>query len=128
MEFRIFGMASYFAVQARIADEVQKNLNLAAWLREALENELGASYGVGKNGEPPKCGVDAKGVQKWRDVVKAMEALTVCKIKLDQNSKKMAETMTPEEELEAVRAYVRSLEKSVGIDFLRKELAWHESH
>lgn len=118
-------MASPFAIQVRIADEVQANLNLAAWLRTALENELNASP-LTRNG-PPAAGIDAKTVQKWRDVVKAMEALTACKIKLDQNAKKMAETMTPEEEMEAVRAYIRSLESQVAKDFLRGELKWQES-
>jgi hypothetical protein len=119
-------MASYFAVQVRIADEVQKNLNIAAWLREALENELGASFGVGKDGSPPKCGVDNKAVQKWRDVVKEMEALTVAKIRLDKNAKQMADQMSPEEELEAVRSYIRSLEPTLRSEFLRKEKQWHD--
>lgn len=117
-------MASYFAVQVRIADEVQANLNIAKWLRESLENEMNSQFGVGKNGEPPKCGVNPKVVAAWRDVVKAMEALADCKIKLDKNAKVMAEAMTPEQELEAVRSYIRSLEPSVSRDFLRKELAW----
>jgi hypothetical protein len=121
-------MASPFAVQVRIADEVQKNLNIAAWLRESLENGMGASFGVGKNGEAPKCGVDTKLVQAWRDVVKAMEALTACKIKLDKNAKTMAEQMTPDQELEAVRDYVRALEPSVRGLFLRGELEWHNAH
>lgn len=120
-------MASPFAIQIRIADEVQANLNLAAWLRVSLENEMGAQFGVGKDGSPPKCGVDGKVVQKWRDVVKAFEALTACKVKLDTSAKKLAETMTPEEELAAVRAYVRSLEGVQRGTFLRTEAAWHEA-
>lgn len=119
-------MASPFTVQIRIADEVQALLNTTAWLRSALENELGAAFGVGADGKPPKNGIDAKTVQKFRDVVKAFEALTVCKIKLDANSKKMAETMTPEEELAAVRAYVRSLDGTTRSQFLHNELRWHE--
>lgn len=119
-------MASPFAVQVRIADEVQANLNLAKWLREACENEMGAQYGVAKDGSAPKCGVDGKVVQKWRDVVKAFEALTTCKVKLDTSAKKLAETMSPEEELAAVRAYVRSLEPALRGAFLRSEAQWHE--
>lgn len=119
-------MASYFATQVRIADEIQRNLNLAAWLREALENELDASP-LTKNG-PPRAGIDAKTVTKWRDVVKVIEALTACKIRLDASAKKMAEAMSPEEELEAVRSYVRSLEPSVAREFLKGELAWRDSH
>lgn len=120
-------MASPFAVQVRIADELQKSVNLAAWLREAVENELNAAFGVGKSGEPPKCGVDGKSVQKFRDVVKALEALVACKVKLDTSAKKLAENMSPEEELAAVRAYVRSLEPSLRGAFLRSEQQWHDS-
>jgi len=115
-------MASPIAVQIRIADEVQANLNLAAWLRECLENQMGAAMGTRE-----KIGVDTKTVQSWRDVVKAIEALTACKIKLDVNAKKMAETMTPDEEMLAVRAYVRSLEPGIRGTFLRNELLWHDS-
>lgn len=110
-------MASPFAVQVRIADEVQANLNLAAWLRECLENQMTEAVGTRE-----KLGVDTKTVQSWRDVVKAMEALTACKIKLDKASKTMADSMTPAEELEAVRSYIRSLEPAVARDFLRGEL------
>ncbi len=115
-------MASYFAVQARIADEVQKNLNIAAWLRECLENEMNEAVGTAG-----RKGVDPKTILKWRDVVKAMEALTVCKIKLDTSAKKMAENMSPEEELEAVRSYVRSLEASIAYQFLKAEMEWRDS-
>jgi hypothetical protein len=120
-------VSSYFAAQVRIADELQRSINLASWLRESIENELNASFGVGKNGEPPKCGVDVKAVQKFRDVVKALEAITACKIKLDANAKKMAEAMSPEEELAAVKAYIRSLEPGLRGAFLRGELTWHSS-
>lgn len=115
-------VASPFAVQVRIADEVNANLNLAAWLRECLENQMGAAVGTRE-----KIGVDNKTVQSWRDVVKAIEALTACKIKLDINSKKMAESMTPEEELAAVKAYIRAMEPGLRGAFLRNELVWHES-
>jgi len=121
-------MASPFVVQVRIADEVQANLNIAAWLREGLENLMGAQFGVGKSGEPPKCGVDPKLVTAWRDVVKAMEAMTNCKIKLDKNAKTMAEQMTPEDERNAVRAYIRSMEPGVRGVFIRGELEWHNEH
>lgn len=115
-------MPSPFAVQVRIAEEVQANLNLAAWLRECLENQMGAAVGTRE-----KIGVDHKTVQSWRDVVKAIEALTACKIKLDLNSKKMATEMTPDEEKAAVRAYVRSLEGTARGNFLREEMLWHEA-
>lgn len=121
-------MAIPFAVRVRIADEVQANLNIAAWLRESLENLMGAQFGVGKSGEPPKCGVDPKLVQAWRDVVKAMEAMTNCKIKLDKNAKVMAEEMTAEDELKAVREYIRSLDKGIRGVFIREELEWHSAH
>jgi hypothetical protein len=114
-------MASPFAVQIRIADEVQANLNVAAWLRECLENSMQTSMGT-----RDKHGVDQKTVQSWRDVVKAMEALTACKIKLDKNAKQMAATMTPAEELEAVKAYIRSLDSTTRGQFIRNELRWHE--
>lgn len=119
--------APLFAVQVRIADEVQCCLNTASWLRTALENELNAAFGVGKNGEPPKTGIDGKSVQKFRDVVKAVEALADTHIRLQKNAKQMAEQMTPDEELEAVRAYIRSLEKSVATKLLTEELKWQDS-
>lgn len=114
-------MASPFFTQVRIADEIQANLNLARWLRECLENAMGAAVGTAN-----KLGVDNKTVQSWRDVVKAMEALTACKIKLDKNAKQMAEQMTPEEELEAVRSYIRSLDNEARGQFLTNEQRWHE--
>lgn len=114
-------MASPFAVQVRIADELQANINLAKWLRECLENQMGAAYGTRE-----KQGVDSKTVQQWRDVVKAIEALTACKIKLDKSAKQMAEQMTPEEELLAVRAYIRSLDSTTRSQFIHNELRWHQ--
>lgn len=114
-------MASPALVQIRIADEVQKNLNIAAWLRECLENQMQEAVGTRE-----KKGVDTKTTQAWRDVVKALEALADCKIRLDKNAKQMAETMTPEEELNAVRAYIRSLDPAVANDFLHNELRWRQ--
>lgn len=114
-------MASPFAVQIAIADEVQANLNLAKWLRECLEHSMGAAIGTVN-----KLGVDKGTVQSWRDVVKAIEALTACKIKLDKNAKQMAEKMSPEDELDAVRAYVRSLDNETRTQFLHNELRWNE--
>lgn len=117
-------MASYAAVKIRIADEIERYLNVASWLREAIENELNASYGV-KDGAPPKCGVDSKSVTKFKDAVQAFSTLTDAKIRLDKNAKAMADGMTADEERQAVSDYVRSLPPVERGLFLRQELDYH---
>lgn len=118
----------YFAATTRLVDELQANINIAAWMRDALQNEMNDQFGVDKaTGAPPKVGIDHKLVKTWRDVVAALEALTAAKIKLDASAKKMAESMTAEEELAAVRAYLRSLEKTIAIDVLKEELSWAQN-
>ena len=114
-------MASPFLVQVRIADEVQANIQIANWLRECLERQMEDAVGT-----KSRTGVDNKTVQAWRDVVKALEALADTKIRLDKNAKTMAEQMSPEEELQAVRAYIRSLDPTTRSQFLTNEQRWHE--
>lgn len=114
-------MASPFLIQIRIADELQANVNIASHLRECLENQM--SEGLGTR---TKTGTDKHTIQMWRDVVKAMADLTTCQVKLQRNAKLMAEKMTPEEELDAVRAYLRALPNDQRALFLLNEQRWHQ--
>lgn len=121
-------MKSYAAVKIRIADELERYLDVARWLREALENEMNSSFGVGKNGEPPKCGVDKTLTQKWKDAVSSFVDLSDAKIRLDKNAKLLADTMSAEDEREAVRLYIRSVPPTERRHFLREEMEWLESN
>lgn len=121
-------VTKYAAVKVRIADEIDKYLGVASWMRECLENEMHQALGVDpKDPKPPKFGINKEVVAKWKDCVAAFNALSDAKVRLDKNAKAMADNMSPEEEKEAVRAYVRSLPPSERVVFLTSELSWHNS-
>lgn len=103
----------------RIAEEVDRLLRMTAWLRECLEAELAAEASLAKD-RPAAIGQGV--LNKWTSLVTQFEKLTAAKIRLDKSAKELSDKMTPHEEIEAVRAYIRSMEPLKRRNFLTKEV------
>lgn len=95
---------------------------MTAWLRECLEAELAAETAAA-NGKAAMVG--GRVLDKWTQLVGAFDKLASAKVRLDKSSKALADSMTPEEETEAVRAYIRSLDPRKRQAFLEKETEYH---
>ena len=89
----------------KLGDELEKMLKLLTWSREKLEESITKTVGMGNNGFAE---ADAR---KLRLLATALNDTMACKIKYDKASKEFADTMTKEDERNAVIAYLKSLEQ-----------------
>lgn len=106
----------------RIADEVERTIRLVSWLRVCIETSMGSALGTRE-----QKGVDNASLKQLKEVVTMLNHLSEAKVRLDKSAKQMAEEMTHEEELEAVRAFVRALEPTERLSFIGDEMAWHNA-
>lgn len=103
----------------RCAEEVERLLRITAWLRECLEAELSVHTAT-TSGKPAVVGGGV--LDKWSQLVSAFDKLASAKVRLDKASAALADAMTPEEELEAVRAFIRAMDSTKRKNFLAKEV------
>lgn len=89
----------------RLGDELDKLIKLITWARECLDNELMSGMGH------KKLGIGDKDIRKIKDLAATMNSAVEAKIRFDKAQKQLADTMTPEEEFEAVVAYAKSLDQ-----------------
>lgn len=118
----VLSVAGIGSKAIRVGEEFDRLLRITAWLRECLEAELAAEASLAKD-KPAKIGQGI--LDKWSSLVTQFDKLTGSKVRLDKSAKALVEEMTPDEELEAVRAYVRSLEPKKREKFLRAESEYH---
>lgn len=104
-EVREAKRAAYQAAVTRLGDELDKMARMITFAREALENELFSGMGY------KQMGIASADVQKISTLSTALERAVSAKIRYDKAAKDMADSMTPEEELKSVRAYLRSLDQ-----------------
>lgn len=105
----------------RATEEVERLLRMTAWLRECLEVELAAEASLAKD-KPAKIGGAV--LDKWTQLVTAFDKLSNAMVRLEKAAKQIADDMTPEQEMEAVRAFIRALDPVKRRNFLAKETAY----
>lgn len=106
-----------------LEEEFERALRLTAWLRGCLESEMAGAVGTREQA----C-VDDKTVRKYTEVVKSLNSLAETKIRLERHAKEKSRGgLTPEQELGAVRQYVRALPAREREKFFAEELAFHRS-
>jgi hypothetical protein len=87
----------------RLETELDNMIKMFAWSREALEKEMLSGLTPGKHGIP-----DAL-PKKLKELTIGMSSLVECKIRYDKAKKELAKNMTPQEEMDAVFAYIMNL-------------------
>lgn len=88
----------------RLKAELDAAIELVAHARESLSNELQSEWAQ------KKLSADDKFLRKLKEMTASFNSLTESKIRLDKAEKNMEEDMTPDEELETVKQYLRELD------------------
>lgn len=83
-----------------LKEELNRVLELVVHAREALENELNSEFAQ------KKLGIDKPFVDKLKSLAACFTTLTESRIRLDKAEREMEAEMTPQEEKQAVRAFV----------------------
>lgn len=104
---------------ARVMDELEEMLKLCRFQREALKNECADAFGY------KQLAADLKTVQKTEKLALAYTRLTDAQIKLNKHLKEVAEIMTPEEELDAVRKYIQAMPQLERGLLLHRLITYH---
>lgn len=94
----------YTKMVVRLQDEIERLLKLYVFQREALETEMYDGMGY------KKLTADEKFVKKLKELTIGMNSLVESRIKWDRAQAKMAESMTPTQEMDAVVNYVMTLD------------------
>jgi hypothetical protein len=113
-ELREKALAKFDARSVRLVDEIEAMLKLLVFQREALQNNLFSGLGYKQDS------VDLKTVAASKELTLAYTRMVEAQIKLDKHLKQVAELMTPEEEKEAVKKYVNSLDKDTAGRLIEK--------
>lgn len=88
---------------ARLENELDSLINMFAWARKSLENELQSGLG-GK-----QMALTEKDTKKLKELALGMSTAVQCKIAWDKAKKQLAQNMSPKEEMDAVIAYIMNL-------------------
>lgn len=94
----------YTKMVVRLQDEIERLLKLYVFQREALETEMYDGMGY------KKLTADEKFVKKLKELTIGMNSLVESRIKWDRAQAKMAESMTPTQEMDAVCTYLAALD------------------
>lgn len=106
----------------RMKDELIKMLDLVTRCRESVEAEVS---GTGLAGQMRS--IDADFLKRIKELSVIFNNMTDARIRLDKAERAIENDLTPTEEYEAVRSYVRSLDAKERGQFLRVEVEWHKS-
>jgi hypothetical protein len=87
----------------RLQDELDSLIKIFSHMREAFENEMMSGMGY------KKLALTDNQVKQGAALSKMMTEMVTCKIRWDKAAKQMADSMTPEEEHEAVMKYIKTL-------------------
>ena len=88
---------------SRLENELDALLNMFAFARKSLENEL--LSGLGEK----QLSLHANDAKKLKELALGMSTAVECKIRWDKAKKELAKNMTPQEEMSAVVAYIVNL-------------------
>lgn len=86
----------------RIGDELDRMIKMAAFMREALQNEMFSGLGY------KQMGVSEKDLKKMKEAAAIFDTLTSAKIRYDKSMKQLTDSMTPAEERAAVITYIKA--------------------
>jgi hypothetical protein len=103
----------------QLQTELDHLIKILKFQREALENEMMEGMGY------KQVGANSDIINKLKSLTLAFEKATTSKIKFDTHLKVLAERMTPEEELAAVREFIRALPNAERGIMLKELVAWH---
>lgn len=106
----------------RLETELEKFVKLVALQLEALTNE--ASEGLSPSSPAV---ASAEVLRKLKDLGATFNSATDAKVRLAKAADLIAKTMTPEQELTALRTVLRAMPQIARADFLREEIAWHNA-
>ncbi|HEY6019745.1 MAG TPA: hypothetical protein VIY48_07540 [Candidatus Paceibacterota bacterium] len=106
----------------RMKDELIKMLDLVTRCRESVEAEV--SSGIAAEMKF----VDADFLKRIKELSVIFNNMTDARIRLDKAERAIENDLTPAEEYDAVRQYVRSLDPKERGQFLRTEIEWHKSN
>lgn len=107
----------------KLLDEFEATFRVLSWIRSVLEAELA-------DAKTPKGQVviDSSILKKWETLVNTLDTLSAAKVRYDKNAKAVADKMTPEQELEVVRGYLRAMDAKKRERFLSAEIEWHQEN
>jgi hypothetical protein len=105
-----------------IRDEIDQTIRILIRLRQVLEGEINEVL----NSAHP--GVPKGALTQLKEIASCLNSLTDAKVRLDRSAKTMADAMSVEDELEAVRAYVRAMDPRKRMTFLDGEIQWLSQH
>lgn len=87
----------------RLQDELDSLIKIFSHMRQSFENEMMDGLGY------KKMALTDTQVKQGAALSKMMTEMVMCKIRWDKAAKQMADSMTPEEEREAVMKYIKTL-------------------
>src|SRR6476469_7271833 len=88
---------------ARLENELDALINMFAWARKSLENELQSGLGS------KQMALTEKDTKKLKELALGMSTAIESKIRWDKAKRDLAKNMTPQEEMAAVIAYIVNL-------------------
>lgn len=110
--------ADLTSMVVRLENELDKLINMFAWARQALENEMLDGMGY------KQAGLSEAFTKKLKELTIGMNSVVETKVKYDKAKKAMAKEMTATEERDAVFKYIMTLPENER-DLLRDRL--HEN-
>lgn len=104
----------------RLQDELDSLIKIFSHMREAFENEMMSGMGY------KKLALTDAQVKQGAALSKMMTEMVTCKIRWDKAAKQMADSMTAEEEHEAVLKYIKTLEPEQQKRLIQNIKAWQD--
>jgi len=96
----------------RIVEEVERCINMLHVILDTLEAEIAFAQNL------PSPGIPKGALTQMKEACAVLNSLTDSKVRLDKSAKLLADAMTPEEELEAVRSFIRGMDAKQRTTFL----------
>ena len=106
----------------RLQDELDSLIKIFSHMRECFENEMMDGLGY------KKLALTDKQLKQGAGLSKMMTEMVNCKVRFDKAAKMMAESMTPEEERQAVMKYLQSLPYEERRSFVQRLREWMIAH
>lgn len=103
----------------KLKNELNTMLELVVNIRERLVNEI-------DDAKQMKF-IDKGFMSKLKDLAQIFDRLTSARIQLDKAERALEAEMTPYQELQAVRSFIRELGGVERADFLKTEILWHNA-
>lgn len=110
-------LVKYNARGAALEEELEAMLKLLRFQREKVEQTMFSGLGYKQD-----TGIDKDSIVAAKELSLGYSRLTEAQIKLNKSMKELADTLTPEEQIDAVRQFLRQMEPGKLADFLDVEI------